>query len=752
MTFLTPLYAIIAASIAVPSLVILYFLKLRRQDLEISTTLLWKKAIQDMQANAPFQKLRRNLLLFLQLLILAAVILALGQPRMKGQLIKGSQHVILIDRSASMSALDCDDGRGGKRTRLEEAKGQAVAFVKSLREANLFSKGSADEAMVIAFDSAAEVRQTFTGDKESLRRAIESITPTENPTRVEEAIQLARAHIPSKLVENQGLVAGPPVSLQLYSDGRLSDADKAKPGPEDSFTFNRIGREDSYNAAIVGLRSERGFDDPTKLSIYVALQNDEAVARTADVELSIDGVVAGIKPANIPAATEGDLTPAAEAAARAREGEAKESIGADVTMKRVLRPGIGGVVFTMDRAQGAVVQTRLRSPGSGESLIGDALPEDDRAWIVIPPARKMAVAVVSQGSSSLFLTSVLSGLPLARLDTLSPGQFEKLREDAKLALYDVVLLDGYLPKALDEGRPIVPPPPTPASEPTSPKGGADAKAPTPPGLASATTAGLPPGRFLVLNAVPANVGLSYDPSPPDTGGGIVDWKRDHPALRSANIESVVVGRSKKVAIVPGAGAEAIASLDSGPAIVEFANAQTRAIIVPFDVAESNWPFDVSFVIFMANAVTHLGDDGGASGGRLIQPGSVLADRLPGGAEDARVRDPDGTFTNITVSPDGRVVFGPVSRSGVYQVSWKGPAGPTDSSVDGRVVRPFAANLFDSAESVIAAKDQLDLASRQVFAVSGGSTDADKSLWPWLLLAALMVVAFEWWVYNRRVYL
>ena len=39
MTWATPTLAIIAAAIAIPSLVILYFLKLRRRSVEISTTL-----------------------------------------------------------------------------------------------------------------------------------------------------------------------------------------------------------------------------------------------------------------------------------------------------------------------------------------------------------------------------------------------------------------------------------------------------------------------------------------------------------------------------------------------------------------------------------------------------------------------------------------------------------------------------------------------------------------------------------------
>ena len=218
MTFLTPLLAGIAAAIAVPSLIILYFLKLRRRDLEISTTLLWKKAIQDLQANAPFQKLRRNILLILQLIVLAGVLLALGQPQIKSQTLIGQKQLILIDRSASMSSLDEDDGKGGKLSRLEAAKKAAIALVDSLREGSLMGRGDADEAMVIVFDVTAEVRQQFTGDKASLKRAIEAIEPSDSPTRIEEAMRLALAHQPRRLVEGkavEGLSGGAPVTFHI---------------------------------------------------------------------------------------------------------------------------------------------------------------------------------------------------------------------------------------------------------------------------------------------------------------------------------------------------------------------------------------------------------------------------------------------------------------------------------------------------------------------------------------------------------
>src|SRR5678809_104542 len=79
-SFLNPWFASLAAAIVVPSLLILYFLKLRRREMAVSSTLLWKKAIQDLQVNAPFQKLRRNLLLLLQMLLLILLLLALSRP------------------------------------------------------------------------------------------------------------------------------------------------------------------------------------------------------------------------------------------------------------------------------------------------------------------------------------------------------------------------------------------------------------------------------------------------------------------------------------------------------------------------------------------------------------------------------------------------------------------------------------------------------------------------------------------------
>lgn len=705
MTFLTPLLAGIAAAVAIPSLVILYFLKLRRQEVEISTTLLWKKAIQDLQANAPFQRLRRNILLLLQLIVLGAALFALAQPQLKSEVVGGVRQVILIDRSASMQATDEDDGAGGRRSRLDAAKERAKEIVEGLREPSFFDPGSGDEAMVIAFDTTAEVLQQFTGDKRRLREVIEGIDASDGPSSMGEAVRLAKAHAPVRRhIDNdgsiriiEGMTQGDPITMHLISDGRLPDSRQAAPGPEDNFVFHRVGTAGAENLAVVGLRAERAFDNPARLSVYVAVQSTFASAVTTDVELAIDGVVRGIRSLTLAAAEPGQPVAAVE-------GEAPAA--------GRLKPSSDGVVFTLDLAEGALAEVRLVR-GPSEARESDALSMDDRAALVIRPARKLSVGVVTRGN--LFVSSALGGLPLARLETFTPERYAEVVRTGKSGEYDVWVVDGVLP---------IPGPGEKLGEQT----------------------GLPPGRFIVLNAVPG-------PSLVDRGkgplSGVVDWQRDHPTLRYVSLDSLVLAESRLVDVVPGAGVRTLVLTDQGPAVMELTSAETRALVVPFDVSQSTWPFDVSFVVFMATGVSYLGDTAGSGGesSRSLQTGGTLSDRLPVGSGGATIRTPEGAELTLAVSSDGGVAYAPVRRAGVYRVRWEGAS----DGAGGDRERRYAANLLDGAESDVGVDDRIELASRSVAALASGPRAGDRRLWPWLLLGALGVLLVEWYIYNRKVY-
>lgn len=702
MTWATPTLAIIAAAIAVPSLVILYFLKLRRRSVEISSTLLWRKAIQDLQANAPFQRLRKNILLLLQLLALAAALFAIAQPERNIGEASSARHVIMIDRSASMAARDGGPSGSNTLTRLEAAKRAAIEQIESLDEGDIFG-ADAHEAMVIAFDTTAQVVQRFTPDKARLRQAIESIDQTDVPGSIHEAFQLAQAHrprvrsaedTPDDSEDASTVLAGPAQTFHLFTDGRLADLDTFLPASQDSVIYHTTGDPASANVGIIGLRAERAYDRPEKLTIFVGLQNTGPGPAAAEVELLLDGTPSAIRGVSIAGAT-------------ARAGVVESGEDGEVTMAVRPEPGRGGVVFEMEMPQGAVATVRVRAGEAG----GDPFPTDDEGYLVIPPASQTAVAVVTGGN--LFLVEALAGLPLAELVTLSPAEFESQVNDGRADRYDVVVLDGVLPPGTPVGR------------------------------------ALAPGRWLILGAIPGSPeGVIDHGSAGFTQ--FVDWRRDHPVLNGLTLDPVRIGDARRIEIPETSAARPLAETPAGPAIVEFVTAESRAISVLFDIAESNWPFDVGFVVFFASAIDSLDAAGAADAGRLaVRPGEILTERLPVGVGEASLERPGGGRVPLAPAGDGRVSWGPVRKVGVHAVRWKGDPGPADIVQNGRATRFVASNLLDAYESDIAPESSVALASQIVSAASQRES-AVRRYWRWLLLVALGVIMLEWYVYNRKV--
>ena len=109
MSLLSPVWLLLGL-LSLPILV-LYMLKLRRRQMQVSSTMLWQALLRDRQANAPWQRLKRNLLLFLQLLILAGLVFSLSRPALNIPSVASGSVIVLLDASASMAAHDVEPNR-----------------------------------------------------------------------------------------------------------------------------------------------------------------------------------------------------------------------------------------------------------------------------------------------------------------------------------------------------------------------------------------------------------------------------------------------------------------------------------------------------------------------------------------------------------------------------------------------------------------------------------------------------------------
>src|SRR4029453_2447755 len=104
MSFLSPIAFAFAA--AIPLVIVFYLLKRKRVVKLISSTLLWQRFLAETQANAPFQRLRHNWLLVLQVLMLLLAVFALARPYFTGNAKSSRLRVLILDASASMQATD----------------------------------------------------------------------------------------------------------------------------------------------------------------------------------------------------------------------------------------------------------------------------------------------------------------------------------------------------------------------------------------------------------------------------------------------------------------------------------------------------------------------------------------------------------------------------------------------------------------------------------------------------------------------
>ncbi len=235
-------------------IVALWMLRLKRQEVTVSSLYLWNSLLQETQANAPLQKLRRSLLLFLQLLAALLLILALARPFVYGAGVSGHTVVLILDTSASMNAADVSPSR------LAVAKSAADDFV-----AHQLRGG--DVATVIAASSKPQsLVSGFTGDGGRLQAAIDGAVPTDTVADMPAALTLAQSLV--------GTRSGG--QIRVFSDGAYSADDLKKlaavPLGGTDVALTSVGTATPDNLAITRLDGRRNPQTGTN-EVFAEVQN-----------------------------------------------------------------------------------------------------------------------------------------------------------------------------------------------------------------------------------------------------------------------------------------------------------------------------------------------------------------------------------------------------------------------------------------------------------------------------------------------
>ncbi|MPQ42718.1 vWA domain-containing protein [Clostridium tarantellae] len=166
-------------SILIPALILLYILKRKTVEHKVSSSMLWMEIYKNTQANTPWEKFKNNIMLILQLIIIISTIFALMSPFLNFGGESYKNLIVVIDNSASMSAIYDKDSR------LEVGKDMVCDYIKSNKDGT--------NAYVISSNKNVNLEVSSSRDKNYVLKKIEEISQSYTSGNIENSFSLIKS-------------------------------------------------------------------------------------------------------------------------------------------------------------------------------------------------------------------------------------------------------------------------------------------------------------------------------------------------------------------------------------------------------------------------------------------------------------------------------------------------------------------------------------------------------------------------------
>ena len=584
-------------------IILLYFLKLRREPVEVPSTYLWSKTIEDLHVNSLLQRLRRSLLLLLQLLAVALAAIAIFRPGIRGETSDRGRLVFLLDTSASMQATDLENGE----SRFEKAKRLIRGRIETMSDSEV--------AMLVTFSDRPETVQSFTSDRRRLIEALERVRVTNQPTDILGALKAADGLANPRRSSEGGdlndvqVADAKPADLLIYSDGGFQDVTEFNLGnlvPQ----FISIGSEQVSNLAITAFSAERNLEKPSEIQAFATVVNLGTEAAECSATLSSGG----------------------------------EFLDAETVS---LEPGDQtGLSFTLESEESLALELNLD--------LDDDLRLDNVAYAGLSPLRTVSVLVVTDGNTPVRLgLSTPKAAKICNTQIVAPSYLDSeqyvARADAgsddliifdrcrpsSMPLTNTFFIGTLPPSVVQEGdAPEADSPATDASEPTGWSWASDES----PLVLVDVDRTHPMMRFLELFSLLIFNGRAISGPP-----GSLE-------LVGADIGPVLVLAPRDGYQDMVLGFEIVSTDGEGG-----------------NQANTNWYAERSWPVFMLNVLRYLAGAAEATGAPSYQPGETVRLRLESAIAESKVQRIGGEQIDTGVGPGGVIEIVETNEPGNYQV-------------------------------------------------------------------------------------
>ena len=246
--------------LSIVALILIYIIRPNYPQHFVSSTMIWKLSLRYQKKKIPISKIKNILLIVCQILILVALALILARPPiLSGKDAENSEKIIIIDASASMTAVNGHDSTA--TTRFERAVTDAKALVDAVFKAN-----GTVSVIFAGPEALLSVRRAKAAARQEVYAALSNYTCSYGAADIEGAMKYAEDIIADALE-----IMHYTPEVVFYTGKKYLSANDV--------TVVDVSDADEWNAAILGGRASLNASSTYNFAVDVAVYGRDATVR-----------------------------------------------------------------------------------------------------------------------------------------------------------------------------------------------------------------------------------------------------------------------------------------------------------------------------------------------------------------------------------------------------------------------------------------------------------------------------------------